>query len=76
MISAFQTAFTDFELELINDEKDRENEDSMDSDRDMYITKSRHQNRVTFMDDVFIYNSNYDIYENTPEKKGTPCQTK
>ncbi|XP_047364114.1 centromere-associated protein E-like [Vespa velutina] len=75
MDQSFQTAFTDFELELINDEKDRENEDSIDSDRDMYITKNRHQNRVTFVDDVLIYKSNYDIYESTPEKKGTPCQT-
>lgn len=75
MDQSFQTAFTDFELELINDEKDRENEDSIDSDKDMYITKNRHQNRVTFMDDVFIYKPNYDIYESTPMKKGTPCQT-
>ncbi|XP_035723714.1 kinesin-related protein 4-like [Vespa mandarinia] len=75
MNQSFQTAFTDFELELINDEKDRENENSIDNDRDMYITKNRHQNHVTFVDDVLIYTSNYDIYESTPEKKGTPCQT-
>ncbi|KAL2711624.1 kinesin-related protein 4 [Vespula squamosa] len=75
MDQSFQTAFTDFELELINDEKDRENEDSIDSDKEMFITKNRHRNRVTFMDDVFIYKPNYDIYESTPVKKGTPCQT-
>ncbi|KAI4495494.1 hypothetical protein M0802_008708 [Mischocyttarus mexicanus] len=69
---SFQIAFTDFELELINDEKNREN-DSIDSIKETtYITKNRNQHRVTFMDDISIYKPNYDFYESTPMKKDTP----
>ncbi|KAK2579324.1 hypothetical protein KPH14_008276 [Odynerus spinipes] len=73
MNQTFQTAFADFELELIKDERDRENEE--DSDEEMFITKRKNRNHVTFMDDVHIYKPDYDIYERTPEKKSTSCQT-
>ncbi|KAI4477293.1 hypothetical protein M0804_012883 [Polistes exclamans] len=75
MDQSFQIAFTDFELELINDEKDREDDDSIDSLKDVFITKDRHKHRVTFMDDMSIYKPNYDIYESTPIKKDTSYQT-
>ncbi|XP_015179978.1 PREDICTED: centromere-associated protein E-like [Polistes dominula] len=75
MDQSFQIAFTDFELELINDEKDRDDDDSIDSVKEMYITKNRHQHRVTFMDDLSIYKPNYNIYESTPIKRDiTPSQ--
>ena len=60
--TAFQIAFTDFELELINNEANREEENDEESDEDTFITY-RKQNHVTFMDNVTIHKSptiNYD----------------
>ncbi|XP_031826944.2 uncharacterized protein LOC116424546 isoform X1 [Nomia melanderi] len=65
MNQTFQTAFTDFELELFESERDRVNGDS-DSEDEPYITKRRH--RVTFKDDVCSIKSNNSI---TPEKINT-----
>ncbi|XP_078032758.1 uncharacterized protein LOC144467717 [Augochlora pura] len=53
MNQTFQTAFTDFELELFKSECDREDEENgSDSDDEPFITK-----RVTFRDDVYTIKS-------------------
>lgn len=70
--SAFQTAFTDFELELFESERDRESRES-DSDEDYFVTKRR--NRVTFVDDVCNIKSKNNGIDITPEKNNTSTQT-
>lgn len=70
--SAFQTAFTDFELELFESERDRESRES-DSDEDYFVTKRR--NRVTFVDDVYNIKSKNNGIDITPEKSNTSTQT-
>ncbi|XP_043596587.1 centromere-associated protein E-like [Bombus pyrosoma] len=72
MNQTFQTAFTDFELELFESERDRESRES-DSDEDYFVTKRR--NRVTFVDDVCNTKSKNNGINVTPEKSNTSTQT-
>ncbi|XP_053985227.1 kinesin-related protein 4 [Hylaeus volcanicus] len=76
----FQTAFTDFELELFESERARESRgDVTDSDDESFVTKRNR--RVTFMDDVLIARSKDSITPEkinlniTPEKCDTATQT-
>ncbi|KYN00256.1 Centromere-associated protein E [Cyphomyrmex costatus] len=51
MDSSFQIAFADFELELMNSEENRDEDNS--SDEDPFVTR-RGKHRVKFTDDVFV----------------------
>ncbi|XP_033305127.1 centromere-associated protein E-like [Bombus bifarius] len=72
MNQTFQTAFTDFELELFESERNRESRES-DSDEDYFVTKRR--NRVTFVDDVYNTKSKNNGIDITPEKSNISTQT-
>lgn len=48
MNQTFQIAFTDFELELFESERDCESRG--DSEEEIFVTRCR--NRITFVDDV------------------------
>lgn len=74
IITAFQIAFTDFELELINSEANRDEEN--DSDEDTFVTYRKH-NHVKFMDDVIVHKSpiNYNNDSATAEKIDMSTQT-
>lgn len=70
---AFQTAFTDFELELFETERERESRENIsDSDEESFVIK--HKNRVTFRDDVVNIKpkNSFDV---TPEKSNSYTQT-
>ncbi|XP_036150579.1 kinesin-related protein 4-like [Monomorium pharaonis] len=56
MDTSFQIAFTDFELDLINSEVNRNEENDEESDEDTFITY-RKQNRVKFLDTLIIHKS-------------------
>lgn len=71
-LSAFQTTFTDFELELFESERNRESRES-DIDEDYFVTKRR--NRVTFVDDVYNIKSKNNGIDITPEKSNISTQT-
>ncbi|XP_076639078.1 uncharacterized protein LOC143351460 [Colletes latitarsis] len=80
MNQTFQTAFTDFELQLFESERDRESrENATDSDEEPYVTKRRRC--VTFRDDVFTTDSKDSISPEksvlyvTPNKCNTATQT-
>ncbi|XP_077280881.1 uncharacterized protein LOC143907787 [Temnothorax americanus] len=72
--ASFQIAFTDFELELMDSEANREEENS--SDDDTFVTYRKH-NRVKFTDDVIIHKSpiNYNDDSTTSEKIDISIQT-
>ncbi|XP_071554788.1 uncharacterized protein [Temnothorax nylanderi] len=72
--TSFQIAFTDFELELMDSEANREEENS--SDDDTFVTYRKH-NRVKFTDDVIIHKSpiNYNDDSTTSEKIDISIQT-
>lgn len=74
ILTAFQIAFTDFELELINSEANREEEN--DSDDDVFVTYRKRN--VTFNDEVIIQKSptNYDNDNTLPEKIDMSTQTR
>ncbi|XP_076662655.1 uncharacterized protein LOC143365939 isoform X2 [Andrena cerasifolii] len=81
MNQTFQTAFTDFELELFESERDRVNEETFtDSDEEPFVTK-RNTHRVTFRDDVFTIRAKSSTspeetsIEVTPEKCSMSTQT-
>ncbi|CAK9797030.1 Centromere-associated protein E [Anthophora plagiata] len=74
MNQTFQTAFTDFELELFESERARESAENVsDSDEEIFITKRK--NHVTFKDDVFTIKSRNSSFDVTPEKYDTSTQT-
>lgn len=54
IVTAFQIAYADFELELMNSEVDRDEEIS---DDDTFITHRK--NSVKFKDDVIVHKSPY-----------------
>ncbi|XP_076278067.1 uncharacterized protein LOC143207979 [Lasioglossum baleicum] len=74
MNETFQTAFTDFELELFESERDRVNEEN-DSDSDQELLVKKHKHRVTFRDEVFTIKP--ERLSATPERsnRNTACQT-
>ncbi|KAG7207970.1 hypothetical protein KM043_009552 [Ampulex compressa] len=76
MDQTFQTAFADFELELIESERDREiTEEGSESDEEMFITKNRQGRRVKFTDDVLLVKPiNYDTSDSSPERKNVSIQ--
>ncbi|CAK9831931.1 Centromere-associated protein E [Anthophora retusa] len=74
MNQTFQTAFTDFELELFESERARESAENVsDSDEEIFITKRK--NHVTFKDDLFSIKSRNSSFDVTPEKYDTSTQT-
>ncbi|CAK9815328.1 Centromere-associated protein E [Anthophora quadrimaculata] len=74
MNQTFQTAFTDFELELFESERARESAENVsDSDEEIFITKRK--NHVTFKDDLFTIKSRNSSFDVTPEKYDTSTQT-
>ncbi|XP_039304162.1 kinesin-related protein 4 [Solenopsis invicta] len=78
MDTSFQIAFTDFELELINNEANRDEENDEESDEDNFITY-RKQNHVTFMDNITVHKSPIIDYNDDNaifEKVDASAQTK
>ncbi|KAK9294941.1 hypothetical protein QLX08_010621 [Tetragonisca angustula] len=74
MNQTFQVAFTDFELELFESERDRESRESIsDSEEEIFITKRR--NRVTFVDDACNIKSKNSSFDEMPEKCNIATQT-
>ncbi|XP_043276548.1 kinesin-related protein 4 [Venturia canescens] len=69
----FQTAFTDFELELIESERlrNRFSDVSSGGDDDFTITKRPLQRNVKFLDDVAVMEEERSSSEVSPEKKKT-----
>lgn len=70
IVTAFQLAYADFELELMNSEVDRDEEIS---DEDTFITHRR--NRVKFKDDVIVHKSPYSRDNSTVTPEKTDCCT-
>ncbi|PBC32053.1 Centromere-associated protein E [Apis cerana cerana] len=74
MNQTFQTAFTDFELELFETERERESRENIsDSDEESFVIK--HKNRVTFRDDVVNIKPKNNSFDVTPEKSNSYTQT-
>ncbi|XP_076754844.1 uncharacterized protein LOC143425727 [Xylocopa sonorina] len=71
MNQTFQTAFTDFELELFESERNRE--DASDSEEESLVTKRK--NRVTFANDVCTIKSRNSSDNITPVKDHASTQT-
>ncbi|CAL7952387.1 unnamed protein product [Xylocopa violacea] len=71
MNQTFQTAFTDFELELFESERNRD--DISDSDEESLVT--RRKNRVTFANDVCTIKSRDSTCNVTPVKDSASTQT-
>lgn len=73
VLTAFQIAFADFELELINSEVNRY--EDISSDEDPFVTY-RDKHRVKFNDDVFIKSPlNYSNNSITSDKIEVSTQT-